>query len=293
MIKARGMIIHLNGQFLEDHEARVSVFDRGFLFGDGVYESIRYFNGKPVMMQAHLDRLRRSMELIGIANFEPDELGQRSEDLLRENGLTDAGVYWQITRGSEMVRSHVPGDDLDMPTVFGYARELPSLDTIANHIDETACILRHDDRWARCDIKSLNLLPNILAQMEAEKGGASEAVLYRDGFITEGTSSNVWVWDGNFWVTPPLTSSNSQYHDYNILAGVTRLLILNLGDISTMVRPIALEEIARAEEIILTSSTKLLRVVTHLDGGAVGSGSIGVRARELHRRMIDGLRGML
>ncbi len=293
MIKARGMIIHLNGQFLEDHEARVSVFDRGFLFGDGVYESIRYFNGKPVMMQAHIDRLRRSMELIGITNFEQDDLGQLSEQLIRENGLADAGVYWQITRGSEMIRSHVPGDDLGKPTVFGYAWELPSLDTIASEIDETACILHQDDRWARCDIKSLNLLPNILAQMEAGRGGAGEAVLYRDGFITEGTSSNVWMWDGRNWITPPLTCSTSQCREYNILAGVTRLLILNLPDISTMVRPIGVDEINQAEEIILTSSTKLLRVVTCLDGKVVGHGCIGERARELHRRMIDGLRGML
>jgi len=292
--KQTNMIVYLNGQFLDHTEARVSVFDRGFLFGDGVYESIRYFDTKPILLQAHESRFARSLRMIGVTRFDPAVLGPLTERLLNENDLTDAGVYWQVTRGNEGLRSHLPSGEAISPTLFGYAWELPSLEVVRNEIETVSAVLQPDLRWGRCDIKSINLLPNLLAQMEAEKCYSGEAILYRDEFITEGASSNVWMFDGNNWVTPPLEcGAAGTAADHSILAGVTRQMVLQLPGVETIVRPIGVDEFRAADEIVLTSSTRLLRAVTCLEGKVVGDGGVGDKAKDLYQRILSAVRAEL
>jgi len=280
------MKVYLNGRILDRDEAKVSVFDRGFLFGDGVYETIRYFDGVGVMLNAHQRRLARSMNLIEISGFDVEELGTLSERLLDANGLGDAGVYWQFTRGAEAMRSHSPQTDSMAPTVFGFAWELPSFETTRRTIVEAAAILRPDLRWLRCDIKAVGLLPNILVQMEAERSGAVEAILHRGDFISEGASSNVCVVSNGKLVTPPL---NEEATSGLILAGTTRELLFECAGMPVEVRPLSVEEFSEAREIIVASSTKLLRAVVRVDDRVIGDGTAGPVCRLLHAGMMSAI----
>lgn len=284
------MKVYLNGRILDQDEAKVSVFDRGFLFGDGVYETIRYFDGVGVMMSAHQRRLARSMELTGISGFAPDHLGSLGEQLLESNRLWDAGVYWQVTRGVEAKRSHAPQTDSMEPTVFGFAWELSSFGETKGTIAEVSAILRPDVRWMRCDIKSVGLLPNILAQMEAERCGAVEAILHRGKFISEGASSNVCVVSNGKLITPPL---NEQATSGSILAGTTRELLFECAGMPVEVRLLSVEEFSEASEIIIVSSTKLLRAVVRVDDRVIGDGTAGPVCRSLHQGMMSAIENQI
>jgi len=153
-------MVYLNGEFVSAAEARVSVFDRGFLFGDAVYEVLRYFDGKPFAMDLHIQRLHRTLGEVRLAHFRAEEIIRLGDELLARNDLRDACVYWQITRGTGPGRSHLPPADL-RPTVFGCADPTPPLSECLVP-PEVAAALHEDWRWARCDIKSTNLLANIL-----------------------------------------------------------------------------------------------------------------------------------
>jgi len=269
------MQVWLNGALCPAEAARVSPFDRGFLFGEGVYEAVRIFDGVGVGMPEHVARLERSLAALSIRGVDPDLLEEASAALLAANGLADAVIYLQATRGGIVGRrSHLPDGD-PPPTLFGFAVAAPPLGELRAP-GEVAATLRPDERWGRCDLKTTNLLGNVLALEHARRQGAAEALLHAEGWLTEGAYSNLFaVIDGRI-ATPPLAGARP------ILAGVTRGMLLETlreaGD-SVVEAPIRIESLRQASEIFITSSSRLLSAVTAVDGRAVGPGGAGPVAR--------------
>jgi D-alanine transaminase len=281
------MLVHLNGSLLEEAEARISPFDRGFMFGDGVYEALLAFDGELWCANAHVDRWRRSLESVGITGFDAAELIPRSRDLMAANDLDDALVYWQVTRGVTMPRDHLPRPGI-RPTVFGCVQPGRSLASITEP-DARRAVTCPDIRWGRCDIKSISLIPAVLAKMQAEASGADEALLVReraDGrYVTEAGSTNVMVAfrrGGEVEIaTPPA--------DEQILHGVTRRLVMACEP-SIVERPIRLEELRDASEVILTGTTTLVAGIVEVDGETVGDGRVGPVTRSLFRQVMTATR---
>ncbi len=281
------MQVFLNGQFVNESEARISPFDRGFLFGDGVYEALRYFDRQPVLMDKHIRRLARSMAEIGIQGADPALFADVGDELLKRNELHNAGVYWQVTRGRDELRTHLPTEDAE-PTVFAYAWALPDLEHASQHLQTTSLTTFPDWRWARCDIKATSLLPNILARLHAADHDAEEAVLYRGDWISECASSNIWLVqaDGSL-VTPPIDDSAGSG---KILEGTSRSLLLGLDDLPTVARRMRLDELTAASEVFITSAIRILHAVTHIDGQPVGTGTVGPTTQRVYDHMMQQIR---
>lgn len=260
-------VVLLGDELVPATEARISPFDRGFLFGDGVYEMVRTFDRRPVAMDAHVARLRRGLVEIGITGFDAGTYASIVDRLLDAEGLADAGVYLQVTRGVEIPRRHVPGD-IARPTVFAYATPLPPLDALAT-IERSALVLVPDDRWHRPDIKSLNLLANVLAASRAHDLGADEAVLHRHGLVSEGSHSSIVAIVDDVLVAPTTAAAPS------ILPGTMRPLVFaaarELG-LAAAERPLRVEDLRRASEIGVASSRRLLHEAASLDGRPVPGG---------------------
>lgn len=270
-------ICYLNGKFLALEDARVSVLDRGFIFGDGVYEVVPVFNGKPLRLAAHLARLQRSLRAVGIRDPLSREAWTRViTRLIRENAGADQSVYLHVTRGAAP-RNHAPPPDL-APTVFAMS---DSIDADPNP-PPVDVITMPDIRWTRCDIKAISLLPNVMFRSWAQRAGAYEAVLLRDGQVTEGAASNVFIVHDEQIKTPPQSN--------HLLPGVTRdLLIEILAKTEYAVRETAISEsaLAAATEVWLTSSTREILPVRAIDGRVVGDGTTGMvtaRVREIYTR---------
>lgn len=280
------MKVHLNGTLIDEREAHVSVLDRGFLFGDGVYEVVRYFSRHGVGLDAHARRLARSLALARIdaarRGFDPRALGALCAALLEANGLEDAIVYLQVTRGAARSRSHVPAEELT-PTVFAMATAAPPLSTLVAP-QEIAAITAEDTRWTRCEIKTTALMGNILHLLEAAETGASESILHRRGLVGEGAYSNVAVVSRGTLATPPIDE------DPPILHGTARADLLRAAralGIPAEVREVTTDELMRADEVMITSSSRLASAVTRLDGRAVGDGRTGPVTRRLFDAMRD------
>ncbi len=276
------MICFLNGRFLPIHEAAISPMDRGFLFGDAVYEVIRYFDGWAVGLEAHRARMQRGLEAMDFPPGEAKELSRQfaeTGDLLMErNGHRDGAVYWQVSRGACDQRIHLPEREV-RPTVFGFAEAHPPLEACRS-VKSIEAILAEDLRWRRCDIKSTNLLGNILSKIEARERGADDAILHRDGAITEAANANVFcVRDGRI-LTPGSSDDRGR-----LLPGVTRIL-LNEAGIEYDETTISLDDLRSSDEIILTSSRALLTSVVRLDGRSVGDGCAGPVAAAMNGRLI-------
>jgi D-alanine transaminase len=279
------MQVWLNGRILPAHEATLSPFDRGFLFGDGVYELVRFFNGVGVGIDAHVARLERSLGLTRISGFDARSFPALCHDLLAANGLHDAAVYLQVTRGVQVPRAHMPTPGL-APTVFAYATACGSIDELATLQAGTA-ITRPDPRWSRCEIKTTSLLGNILVLLDAQDARADEALLTRHGLVGEGAYSNVFALLGNTLVTTPVDD------DPPILHGVTRWQLLQeaaRAGIPTAVRPIGLDELATASEIFIAASRRLVTPIVALDGRPVGSGKIGPLTRRTFALLAERIR---
>jgi D-alanine transaminase len=272
--------VYLNGEFLAREDARLSIDDRGFLFGDGVYEVSRAVRGRLFEDDAHWDRLSRGLREIAISvadQLDAHRLREISLRLLDENDLTgtDATIYLQITRGAAL-RTHWFPPAQTAPTIFASARAFE----IPRTLRETgASAITHPDvRWLRCDIKSVNLLPNVLAKQRAHEVGAFEAVLIRDGTVTEGASANLFgVVDGELR-THPLSN--------HILPGITRKVLFELAEeleIPIVERPIRAEELPRLQELFATGTTTDVQPLVALDGRPVGDGRpgpIGIKLRK-------------
>ena len=260
--------VYLNGQFLPPDEARVSVFDRGFIFGDGVYEVIPVFGGRLFRLPHHLARLEASLGAIRLRNpHAATEWKTIFTRLLAPNGTGDQSIYLQITRGVAP-RDHAFPPNIT-PTVFAYAQPLKysPAEQLAQGV---AAVTTEDIRWQRCDIKAIALLANALLRQQAIDQGAVEAILVRDGVVTEGAASNIFVVKAGTLVTPPKGSF--------ILPGITRDLVVEIArahGLACNELPVKVEALRSADEVWLTSSTKEILPITRMDGRPVGSGKPG------------------
>ncbi len=274
-MEAGDRIVYLNGSFMTVDEVSLSPFDRGFMFADGVYEVIRSYSGSLFEQAAHIERLRRSLREIRIAQGAADRIEEIFPSLLERNGLagSEALVYVQITRGAAP-RSHLfPGRET-APTVYAHAVPFdPPFDQREAGIP---IILVPDTRWSRCDIKSVALLPNILARQMAEDAGAGEAVFVRNGAVTEGSSSTFCAVFSGTVVTHP--ESNT------VLPGITKRVVFDLcarTGIPVAERPFREDELSRAAEMMLLSTSREVMPVVSVDGMTVGNGTPGQLTRKI------------
>jgi len=269
---------YLNGEFADLASLRIPVLDRGFLFGDAVYEVIPVYQGRPFRSEFHYQRLQRSLAQIHMdAVLDREHWDSLVHDLIERNGGGSMAVYLQISRGAESVRNHLIPKGL-APTVFGMTAALKSR---SPEVLERGLqvITREDTRWDRCDIKSTSLLANILLYSEAHEQHAQECLLHREGQLTEGSSSSVFVVRNGRIYAPP--------YGPEILPGTTRDLVAELCEANgTPVRvgPIDMQELADADEIWLASATRELLPVTRVDGHAVGDGHPGPLWRAIDTR---------
>lgn len=270
---------HLNGQLLPLRDARISPLDRGFLFGDGVYEVIAARGGHPARLGANLARLARNLAAIRLRDPH-DEAGWRAliARLIEANGGGDMYVYLQVSRGAEYGRNHAPLPEVE-PTVFAFCAPLPqpAAETLR---DGVRCITAEDTRWSRCDIKSVALLANVLLRQQAVDAGAAETILLRDGWLTDASASAVHVIVSGEIRTPPY----SQW----LLPGTTRGWLEQLADehgVPARSVPVSEAELRGADEIWLSAATRGIVPVTMLDGRPVGTGRPGPLWQRLHALM--------
>ncbi|HWL38795.1 MAG TPA: aminotransferase class IV [Gemmatimonadaceae bacterium] len=279
-------VVYVNGKIVPRAEAVVSVEDRGFVFGDGVYEVLRAIRGRLFATRFHNDRLERSLEGIRIelsGGDSPRGFVEIGLELLRENGLLEdeATLYIQVTRGATTRVHTFPGSEVD-PTVYISAARFTPYTALAE--TGAAAIAHPDLRWGRCDLKTLNLLPNILAAQAAKEQGAFEAMLIRDGVVTEGSKTNFFgVVDGTLRTHPC---------DSHILPGITRSVLRDLAlelGIELDESPITVDEIPGLSELFLTGTTTDVMPVVQLDGRYVGDGKPGELTRKLQRVLSESL----
>ena len=268
-------IAHFNGKLMPLDQIRVSPLDRGFIFGDGVYEVIPVYGGAPLRAREHFERLQRSMDEIQLTNPHTVDEWIAHTDKLLAHHPGNQSVYIQVTRGAPLKRDHVIPKGLQ-PTVFMmcYPLASPSREAVENGV---ACVTARDFRWEKCHIKSTSLLGNVLARQISFDAGATETIMLRDGMLTEASSSNVFVVKNGVVAAPP--------RDNLILLGITYDLLVQLaneGTVKVEIRAVPEAELRSADEVWLTSSTKEVLAVTTLDGRPVGSGKPGPLFKRRH-----------
>jgi len=275
-------IVFLNGSFLPVDEAKVPFMDRGFLFGDGVYEGIGVLDGRLIDNEAHLERLERSLAEVRIPNpYTRAEWTALEEEIVRRNGMTEGFIYFQVTRGVAERDFFFPENAKPTVAMFTQAKSIADAPAARAGI---AVITVPDQRWARRDIKSINLLAQVLAKQAAKEAGAQEAWMVEDGFVTEGGSSSAFiVTKKGGIVARPLSNA--------ILPGITRKSLLRLSEevgIALEERRFTVEEAYDAAEAFLTSASNFVLPVVSIDGHPVGDGKPGPitkRLRELYLAM--------
>ena len=269
------MTIYLNGEFMPLEDARIPVLDRGFIFGDGVYEVIPVYSRNPFRQDEHLSRLQHSLDGIRLDNpHSREEWKNLIHELVSRNEPEDQSLYLHVTRGVAK-RDHAFPKGV-RPTIFMMSNPLhtPSRETLESGVP---AISAEDNRWLRCDIKAIALLPNVLLRQSALDAGAIEAILFREGFLTEGAASNIFVVNNGILLAPP--------KDHLMLPGITYDVVLELAESSGIpheVRKISRDEVFSASELLLTSSTKEVTPITTLDGKPVGIGRPGPFFERLH-----------
>jgi D-alanine transaminase len=270
-------IAFVNGRFLPWKDATVSIDDRGFQFGDGVYEVVRTYRGAPFELAAHIDRLNRSAKELSLSQpYSRAQWAQWIHQGLGQAGYQEAKIYIQITRGTAPRDHAFPPEN--QPTVVMTIRELQPLSLQTRQEGVSACTCE-DLRWGRCDIKSLNLLGNVLAREEAKKAGVFEAILVKDGLVTEGSLSNVMAVQSGTIITAP--------EGPRILSGVTRTVLLGLAgkeDIPVEERFLSVDSLYAADEVFLTGTTLEVLGVVRIDGRTIGSGRPGPITKTLAAR---------
>jgi D-alanine transaminase len=263
----------LNGTYVAEEQAHVSIFDRGLLFGDGVYEVAAVFNGQLLDADRHLVRLARSQREIGLpAAHDAATLLGVMQELATRNGIREGLVYLQVTRGA--AERDFPFPAQVNPTVFAYARpkklsDDPNASGVRVHVVP-------DLRWQRCDIKSTSMLAQVLAKQAAREAGAFEALMHENGLVTEGGSSNIWIVRDGIAYTRPTS------HD--ILAGITRDVIFDVADdvgVTVVQRAFTVEQALAADECLMTSATSFVLPITRIDDHVVGSGAPGPLTQRL------------
>ena len=268
-------IVYLNGAFLPIEQAFVPVLDRGFIFGDGIYEVIPVYSRRPFRLDEHLVRLQGSLNGVRIANpHTHEEWKKRVCELIARNEPQDQYVYLHITRGVAK-RDHAFPQGV-APTVFMMSSPLvtSSQALVENGVSAVTTV---DNRWDRCDIKAISLLPNVLLRQTAVDAGATETVMFRDGILTEGAASNIFAVENGTVLAPP--------KDHHMLPGITYDLVLELAaanGIPVEIGKFDEARIRRADELWLTSSTKEVLAITQLDGQPVGNGKPGTLFWRMH-----------
>ena len=268
-------IVYLNGEFMPLAEARVPVLDRGFIFGDGIYEVVPVYSRHPFRLDEHLARLQRSLDGVRLANpLRVDEWARLIHEIVARNEGGDQAVYFQVTRGVAKRAHEFPTNT--SPTVFmmSSVMKTPSREEVENGV---ACISLSDFRWLKCDVKSTALLGNCLAKQLAVDAGALEVVMFRDGYLTEASASNIFAVRDGVLLAPP--------KNHLILPGITYDVVLELAathGVAFEVREVHEQEVKTAQEIWVTSSTTEVLAVTTLDGRPVGTGAPGAVFRHMH-----------
>jgi D-alanine transaminase len=273
--------VYLNGRFVAENEAAISPLDRGFLFADAIYEVVRYDRGRPYRLAEHLVRMREGLDAIRI-NATPDFFEAVGKRLLAENGLDDkdAFVYAQVSRGAAP-RYHAFPSDGTTPTVFAFARETDP----PPPPDGGKAILLTDERWGRCDIKSVMLLPNVLAAQKAREAGALDAILVRDGFALEGTKANLFMVSKGALRTAP--------NGPRILPGVTRTAAIEAArriGLEVEERAFTVEEMYAAQEAFFASTTLWTYPIVSVEGRPIGSGKGGPVTRMIRDALYEEFR---
>ncbi|MFQ6006262.1 MAG: aminotransferase class IV [Woeseia sp.] len=269
-------VAYLNGEYLPLEDARISPMDRGFLFGDGIYEVVPVHDGRPIGFNLHMNRMKEGLSAVKIRlGWSHEQWRQVCDELVDRNGGDNLAVYLQVSRGADTKRNHAYPEGVT-PTVFGFASALCTTPFKPLKISSA-----EDKRWRRCNIKSTALLGNIIHFQKGQAEGNDETLLYNAaGEITEGSASNAFIIKDGIVITPPL--------DDQVLPGITRLMLLDMlrndGSIQVEERVVTIGEARNADEIWLTSSSKDVAPVVELDGSPVGSGAVGP-AWETARRL--------
>lgn len=272
--------VYVNGAYLPEEDAKISIFDRSFIFGDGIYEVSAVIGGKLVDCEAHLARLERSCGEIRLAlPWSKAELVAVHEELIKRNGLDEGGIYLQVSRGEADRDFAFPADAKPTLVMFTQARNMSNAPAARTGIKVVSC---PDLRWARRDIKSVNLLGPVLAKQFAAESGAQEAWLVEDGIVTEGASSTAWIVKGKTLISRPLSNK--------VLPGITRKAVLAyIGetDFKFEERTFTLDEALDAEEAFITSATSLVMPVVQIDGHTIHNGAPGPTALRLREIYLD------
>lgn len=267
--------VYLNGRFIPLAEAKISPLDRGFLFGDGVYEVIPVYSHRPFRLAEHLRRLQASLDGIRLPNpLSVEEWEAVVQRLAADAPFEDQGVYLQVSRGADVKRDHVVPHGV-APTVFAFSSPLVT-PTAAVREKGVAAITAEDNRWLRCDLKTVSLLANVLLRQAAEEAGCAEAVLIREGFMKEGSASSIFLVKDGVLLAPPKS--------HLMLPGITYDVVLELAErhqLPVEIREIPVAELRAADEIWMTSSTKEILAITTLDGAPVGNGLPGPVGKEM------------
>ena len=272
--------VYVNGEFLPESEGKVSIFDRGFLFADGVYEVTAVVNGKLVDYDPHMQRLERSLSELRIAwPCTKDALKAMHFEIAKRNGLTEGIIYMQITRGAADRTFNFPKDA--KPTLIAFTQVMQLVDN-PNAVKGVAVVTIADLRWARRDIKTVMLLAPVLGKQEAYEKGAQEAWMVEDGFITEGTSSNAYIVKDGKVITRGLSNA--------ILAGCTRRSLFQLAQEQGIVieeQAFTADEAYAADEAFLTSASQFVMPITEIDGHRIGGGQPGPVVRKLRELFLQ------
>lgn len=274
MVNNQRELVLLNEELVPRREAKVDIEDRGYQFGDGIYEVLRIYNGKTFLLEEHLMRLERSAREIRLRlPFSMEELKQRLEQLVEQSDCGDGIIYLQVTRGVASRNHPFPSPQVK-PQLVAYTK--PYKRPLTELEQGVKGKLVEDIRWLRCDIKSINLLPNLLAKQEAVDHQAHEAILHRNGQVTEGSSSNVFMVKGDTLYTHPA--------NHLILDGITRRLVLKLCaqlNLSVSEQTFSVNQLWQADELFLTGTTTEIMPVIQVDGKKIGEGKPGPITRRL------------
>lgn len=266
-------IVYLNEQYMPMEDAKISPMDRGFLFGDGIYEVIPSYDGQLVGFGPHIDRMNDGLEMIGVDfKWTHDQWREVCQQLIEQNGGGNLGLYLHVSRGTDSKRFHAYPEGVK-PTVYAFAFEIPPANVPDKEKVKGYRVATTEDlRWQRCNIKSTALLGNVMHFQHGHGQGYNETILFNaDNNMTEGSACNAYIVKNGVVITPPL--------DHQLLPGITRLMLLDIlrkhSDIKVEERNISMDEVFDADEVWLTSSSKEIAPVVEIDGKPVADGKIG------------------
>lgn len=276
--------VYVNGEYLPETEAKVSIFDRGFLMADAVYEVTSVLGGKLIDFDGHAVRLERSLNQLDMPHpISKDDLLEVHRELVRLNGIEEGMIYLQISRGAPNDRDFVfPDPEVTKPTIVLFTQNKPGLARSPMAQKGMKVISIEDVRWGRRDIKTVQLLYPSMGKMMAKKAGCDDAWMVEDGFVTEGTSNNAYIIKGNKIITRALSN--------DILHGITRAAVLRFAREAQMdveERNFTISEAQDADEAFITSASTFVMPVVEIDGKAVGTGSVGPMATRLREIYLD------